>query len=578
MQKLKNYINRSSNEKIEWSIIVTLIILPIIIGVKYIYSFGVNVPFWDQWDVIPFYEKTFGNNLSISDLFTQHNESRLLFPRILMIILALITNYNTVSEMFFMYFLYCLSFIIVFLMYRKDHEINKISLILFIPISWFFFNLLQMSNMLLGIRIAQALEILTFLLAIYLIDLSKTFDKKFIGTIISAIISTFSFVSGLLTWPVIFIQIILTDSKEKMKKSFIWGLSGILVYILYFYNYKKPENHPSLLHSFYNPLDAMTIFLSSIGSTISRDLLSSQIIGALILIVTCCIILLNNNNLNLDRNTKWFSLMIYSFFISTEITVGRSGFGTSYGMEGRYLLLTFFSIIGLYCISINILKTCYDSKINNFNHLFLGIISCLLILGISTFFIIGIEYGTDIKQSREEMTYYLETYKIQPDKNLQKLYPDPSILRNRATFLEKYRLSVFSENNIDINILVKSDNDTLYHVDTINGKTVDIHIPIFINKEKDDEIIITGWAIDRYTSAGDIFITIDDKINIPTMYSIDRKDVSDTFKNDNFRYSGFMVSFASNIIENGNHTVMVKIVTTDKTRYYKSEQINISVT
>lgn len=591
LKKLKIYIDNHQllNERIKWFIIIVPIILPIIIGIIYIYSFGVNVPHWDQWYIIPLYEHVLDDkNLSIYDLFTQHNESRLLFPSILMIILALATHYNTVSDMFLMYILYCMSFIVIFLMYKKDHEISKISLLQFIPISWFFFNLFQMNNMLLGIRIAQALEILAFITAIYFIDSSKTLDKKFFGAIMSAIISTFSFVSGLLIWPVGLIQIILNGKREKIKKIFVWCTSGLLIFIIYFYDYIKPGHHPSILYSFYHPLDAVAIFISSIGSTITRDLLLSQIIGILIPIIICSILLLNRKNLDLDRNAKWLLLMTYSFFVSIEITIGRAGFENPYyGTAERYLLLTFFSIIGLYCISLNTLKIpdqIYkkgSQDLHNFNYLFLGIILCLLILGTSVFFVTGIEQGIKTKQSREETAYYLETYKIQPDKNLQKLYSDSSYVRGIAPFLEKYKLSVFSKKNVDISTLTRLDGDTLYYVDIINDKIVDQKGPITIDKEKDNEIRITGWAVDLPANmpAGAVFITIDNKMDIPTRYSIERKDVSDTLKNDNFRYSGFMASFVPTILNNGSHNVTIKILSADMTGYYEQKQkINIILT
>lgn len=581
-RRLKSYINRSL---IEWTIIAILIVLPIIIGAIYIYYFGVNVPYWDEWVVVPNYlGQIFDNKLSIYDLFIQHNESRPFFPRVLMLALALITDYNTISEMFFLYFLYITSFIIIFLMYKKDHEINKMSLIKFIPISWFFFNLIQMNNILFGVRIYQGLEILAFIFAIYLIDLSKTVDKKFFGAAISSIISTFSYVSGLSIWPVGFIQIILNDSKEKIRKIFFWIICGGLIFIIYFYGYIKPSHNPSL-YPFGNHLDAIIVFLSSIGYTITRDSPLSLITGALILIITCSILLLNKKNLDIDRNAKWLSLIIYSFLVSIEITIGRAG------TTDRYLLLIFFSIIGLYCLSLNTLKNRYkDSSSTDIiykkecNYIILGVILCLLILGISTFFIIGIENGIKTKQFREEIAYYLETYKIQPDKNLQKLYPapyGPKIIREIAPFLERYKLSVFSENNIDINILEKSSDDMLYHIDIINNKTVRLQESIVINKEKDDEIKIIGWAVDMHTNAlaNSVFVTIDNKTDIPARYFIDRKDVSEGFKNDNFRYSGFMVSFIPTIMENGYHNITVKIVSEDMTRYYESKQkINLVLT
>lgn len=589
-------ITEKIREYIKGFTIIALIILPIIVGAIYIYLFGVNVPFWDQWDVVPlFLEKFFNAELTIFDLFSQHNESRLFFPRIIMLILALCTKYNTVSQMFFMYALYCISFFILFLIYKKDHGIDKISLLQFIPITYFFFNLFQMSNMLFGVRIAQALAILTFLSSVYFIDSSKKFDRRFLGSIGMAIVSSFSFVAGLSTWPVCMIQIILQESRQKLRKIIIWGLSGILVFLIYFYGYNKPAHHPSLLYSAYNPLDGILCFITSVGSTVIHNRLLSPILGVLMLIVLCCILLLNKNNLNLSKNAKWLSLIIFSLFASMEIAIGRSGFGVSAGISQRYFLLTFFSIIGLYCISLNFLevqgqdstsisswrkknkKNSSERDVHTLNYIIIGVILTLLFIGTSAHFITGIEQGITTKQFREEIAYYLETYKLQPDKNLQKLYPNSSIVRERAPFLEEYKLSVFAKKSININInnLPKLENKTLYAIDTINGKIIHSQKePIVINKEKEEEIMVGGWAVDKHANApaSAVFITINNTINIPARYGLDRKDVADAYKNKNFRYSGFKASFASSLLENGSHNFTIKIVFNDERGYYKPEQ------
>jgi len=217
---LKNIKDQTFKSTFEWSIIIALLIMPLIIGAIYIRTYGVNVPYWDQWDTVPiFLEKLYNSKLTFFDLLAQHNESRPFFPNIIMIILAKFTHYNVLYEMYFMYAFYCVSFVILCLMYVRDHPISKSSCLKFIPVSLFFFNLFQMSNVLYGVRIGQSMEIFGLISALYLIDKSKNFDLRFLSSIIAAIISTFSFVAGLSTWPVCLTLIFLKDSEQKKKNS-----------------------------------------------------------------------------------------------------------------------------------------------------------------------------------------------------------------------------------------------------------------------------------------------------------------------------------------------------------------------
>lgn len=458
IDSLKNIKNQAFKNKFEWSIIIALLIAPLIIGAIYIRTYGVNVPYWDQWDTVPiFLEKIYNSKLTFFDLLAQHNESRPFFPNVVMIILAKFTHYNVLYEMYLMYVFYCISFIILCLIYIRDHPISKSSCLKFIPVSFFFFNLFQISNVLYGVRIGQSMEILGLISAVYLIDTSRNLDLKFLSSIIAAIISTFSFVAGLSIWPVCLTLIYLKDSEQKRKKIVLWCFSAIAVIGIYFHNYIKPSKHPSLLYSLHNPANGVLDFLSSFGSTISRDLDASRIIGILMLILLFCVILLNRKNLIINKNAKWYALMLYSLLVSLEISMGRSGFGTESMLSQRYYLLTFWSIIALYLIELNYLnleipgckikiksqETLSLQKRLNYNYLLMGIILTLLFISIATHLIMGIEEGKETKTEREYMASYLENYKFQPIKDLKTLYPDPTVVRKRASFLESKNLSVF---------------------------------------------------------------------------------------------------------------------------------------
>lgn len=174
------------------------------------------------------------------------------------------------------------------------------------------------------------------------------------------------------------------------------------------------------------------------------------------------------------------------------------------------------------------------------------------------------------------MQYYLENYQIQPDKNLEKLHPIASFVRERAAKLEKYQLGVFAIDGININEYLRLNIDTYSHIDILNQKLIHPQNgSIVIDKEKEDTIEISGWAVDKNANgpAKAVFITIDDELNIPTIYGLDRSDVADFYNNRNFRYSGFRGSFASSILEDGPHNFTIKIVSKEGYGYYTSNQI-----
>lgn len=73
-------------------------------------------------------------------------------------------------------------------------------------------------------------------------------------------------------------------------------------------------------------------------------------------------------------------------------------------------------------------------------------------------------------------------------------------------------------------------------------------------------------------AAGGVFINIDGQKDIPAIYGLDRSDVARYFNVSTYRFSGFSASFATSLLDKGQHALSVKIVTADKKGYYESDQ------
>jgi hypothetical protein len=129
--------------------------------------------------------------------------------------------------------------------------------------------------------------------------------------------------------------------------------------------------------------------------------------------------------------------------------------------------------------------------------------------------------------------------------------------------------------NINLAKLKFIGKNTLCSIDSINGLTpAKEKLPVIINSNNVVSIYINGWAVDSNAglAAGGVFLNIDGKIDIPTFYGSDRKDVSDFFKNKNYRYSGFLNILGISTLSKGQHILSIKVVTADKKGYYQPDQ------
>ncbi len=440
------------NRIAKWAIIVFLLALPPIIALIFIKTYGVNVCYWDQWEMVPLFDKLHTGHLTFMDLFAQHNEHRILFPRIVMLLLGVITHYNNLAEMYFSWFLLCLIAYLLFRIYVGPFGATKTALIKFIPIVWLVFSLRQWENLLWGFQIQFFMVVLFFILAVYLLATSKTIGLRLAGSVLSAIICTFSLSNGLLVWPIGLIQILLSRRAPGnksvypyRKKLFIWCLTGILAFVAYFIGYTKPSGHPSLFYFLQHPADAAGYFLAALGNPLASDFFTMAGIGIIMAALYIFIII----HIITDIKRKSISkldiglsvpLLLFGLCTIVLLDLGRSGFGPGQAASSRYSTLIVLAIIGPYLIILQLKSNC--EKLKPF---FTGLIISLFTLGVFVPYAHAITIdGKTIQDSRNLGAYYLVNFETQSDENLKKLYPDPQLVRERAEMLKKYKLNVFS--------------------------------------------------------------------------------------------------------------------------------------
>jgi len=171
---------------------------PLLIGLL-IFRDGVDVPFWDQWDgTAPLFEKMAAGTLRFADFFAQHNEHRILFPRLIFFGLGRLTHWNVRAELFLIWFLglVCL-FNIWQLMWRSGWKdsgfwiLFSSSVLLFSPLS--------QENFLWGFQIGFLLPLACVTTCIWVATYVRH-PLNFVFAIMLCTVCTFSIASGLASW------------------------------------------------------------------------------------------------------------------------------------------------------------------------------------------------------------------------------------------------------------------------------------------------------------------------------------------------------------------------------------------
>jgi len=441
--KLKSIYKAIYDTKMFWFFILFFLFAPPLICLIFIIQFGTNVCFWDQWEIVPLFDKFYTGQLSLSDLLAPHNEHIIFFPRIIMLFIGVITHYNNVAEMLFSWTLLVLICLLLYKIFTVNFGHSKNALIQFIPVVWFVFSLRQFGNLLWGFQIAWFLISFFVLLTLYFIGKSKTIDICFGAAITSGIIASFCSIQGLLVWPtgifyIIFSTKLKTDYNKKslIKLISLWLIVSITVFIIYIINSNLTL---TVIGASYNK-DFYSIFLfvlTVFGNAIGINEISCLIFGILLLVVFSVIgiyLALNRHNIKNNSVLLGLSLIIFVFLFYLMLIIGRSGLGYGQAASSTYSTISILGIIGLYILILGI-KFKYE-KLKSY-------LRVIIMLGlIFTYTVVAIYIGPHSRTNKQQLAYYLLTYQDQTDENLNKLYP-VHVVRERAPILEEYNLNVF---------------------------------------------------------------------------------------------------------------------------------------
>ena len=410
-----------------------------------------------------------------------------------------------------------------------------------------------------------------------LLEISKKVDIWFILSLMTASLASFSFLVGLATWPVGLFQIVISKREKIFRHVILWCMVGMIVFVAYFWGYVKPSYTPPLDYVLAEPSKAFEYFFAFVGSPLGWNYpIISIIIGIVATVVAISVSGYAYRRKILKNNSVWLSFIVFAAACSLITTVGRSGFGVDQATASRYTPITLLGAVGLYFLALSLSEKTSAKRKSFGAHALL----CLILIGIVATCAVGyyggLSLGQRVKFEREMGAYVLLTYKIQSDENIRNyLYPDTRLVREQAEFLEEKGLNVFSKSFVNTSSLIPMNSDTFFALESINGRTLEQDAEFVIDSGQQETITTIGWAVDKQAEdvASAVFVIIDGNITIPVFYGLDRPDVADSYGNANFRFSGYIATFASSILSIGKHTVSLEVVSKDGYHYYYEDQV-----
>jgi len=543
----------------------------------FIYLYGVNVTFWDEWEAVVFLESFFNDDsLWLYQIHIAHNEHRMFFPNLIFLVNAILTSWNVVTQMYLSWAVVGIILVPIYLFLKKTNS-NLVWLL--IPISFLMYSPYQADNFLWGHQIQWFLAIASFLWAIYFLSIPKKFF--FVSAIGLAFVSSFSLILGLLVWPLGFLNLLFLKNHKK-KYLLTWLGSTVIAFSIYFYEFEFNPTNIIILSSS-NIDDYFSYVFAYLGSSFSTAWIANGTIINIIYGIVFLSIILSGIFIHFINKKKtpynlvpWIQMGLFGFLSALVTGIGRQPLGTEQALSSRYVTIDNFFLISALFFWFFILLTFKDQlKTYKKRILVFSMISVFIIFGtvvLSTSYYVGWLYGEDIFQKRTESLSCF-SMPLEYDSRCNYLYPSKQRFLELSNTLLSLKLGPFSDSKNNFSY----DNDSFFTIknwdelkesegfgviDSINGVPIRDKKMVYL---EGPTVTMSGWILDKNKKQlENVYLFIDDEPFLRIENFKPRNDVVNHLGSDADLFSGWEFTMFSAYFSENCHNVSIGSVVDEK--------------
>lgn len=402
-----------------------------------------NVPFYDQWNLIPLLKKYYDHSLTFSDFWQDFNGSRLLLPKIIWIIMGGFTHWDIRFEIILNMIIGAGIFHLLFLHVKKIFSYFKTDQWhLFIPVlSMLIFSFKQYENWLVGWQISLLSGIYLVLLGNYFLSIKFFKRRNYLSALIAGLAATYSFGCGLIFWGMGLLQLLFMKFEKGAARRnyiFIWLSVAFVAVIIYFRGLSS--SGPGILYILKHMLNFIRYIFNFIGNPLSSAYQLLAGISGVVLFFVLLIYMFKVKKAEVNPIISFINIALFSLTSALMAAAGRVHFHVQQSLSSRYVsfaLLFWFVVLALLFV-----------VISNNRHLRERIYFLSVVLFFAIIISIQAESVKSLKSIRE-FSFALKEAEVLMVNNSDErcadfLYPYPSF-SERLRILKNYKLSFFRE-------------------------------------------------------------------------------------------------------------------------------------
>lgn len=305
----------------------------------------VNVPYHDQWDLLPLLDAYYQRRLTLIDLLSPHNGHILLFPQLLMLGLALLTQWHTGAEVLVSLLLTCLNYTLLLRLLLPNHTSISAPL-LRVGLALLAFSFAQAENWLWGWQLQVPLCLSAVLAGILALQAIRSRLLAGIAAISCGVLASGSFAAGMVFWLAVLPLVYL----RRDGLFWPWLLLTAVIFWLYFQWIGSPPALMPDANTSSTALGAGVVGLAysllvCLGSFVGRlHPVAAGIAGLLGLGLLVTVLAKKPRHL---QQASWYSMVLFSVGTAGLLALSRGGMGLEQLLASRYttLMLPFWSVL-----------------------------------------------------------------------------------------------------------------------------------------------------------------------------------------------------------------------------------------
>ena len=335
---------------------LVVLALPVLGYFAFIHHFALNILWGDSWPDINVIDQAHRGTLTLSTLWLQHNENRVFFPNLIVLLLSYTTHFNVVIEEYISAVaLTVATGLLVVAHHRRSPDTTWLA---YLPVVVLMFTLVGGNpywgggETLYGFDVGWYLVVVGLAFALFLFDRPEISWPLMVGAIAAGFVGSYSSIQGLMIWPAALLLLFLR--RRPVRLIVVWIAAAVVCTAVFFVNYNSSYGYSHPAYALSHPLAAVKFFLFSIGDNIlGAEVLTkspdadSLVLGAVILVIASWVVIVIGLRRDGDGGSPLgVSLTVAGLLITGATTAGRVQDG--YPTVGRYAMFELLVWVGCY--------------------------------------------------------------------------------------------------------------------------------------------------------------------------------------------------------------------------------------